>query len=157
MKRFRTEGGFSLLELLLVMAVIAIIVAIALPSFRGMRSEAAITKAEGELQTLKTAVESYYRHHGQIPTSLSQLYTASPAIVTKELKDPFKTAGNTYRYIYNFGRDAVGNYIYVIYSKGPDGKDTRPTIKNNGTSKAYVSVKKTSDEIVVSNVPVVRE
>lgn len=157
MKRFQSQEGFSLLELLLVMAVIAIIVAIALPSFQGMRSEASVTKAEGDLQTLKTAVESYYRHHGTLPTSLSQLYSASPAIVTKELKDPFKTSGNTYKYIYNLGKDAVGNYIYVIYSKGPDGKDVKPTIKNNGTSKAYVSVKKTSDEIVVSNVPVIRE
>ena len=157
MKFFKSSSGFSLLELLIVMAVIAVIVAIALPSLKGMRDEAAITKAEKEVQTLKTAVESYYRHRGEFPNRLSDLYKTSPAIVTKELRDPFNTSGKTYGYKKNFGKDGAGEPIYLIYSRGPDGKKGRITVKNNGTHQAYVSVDKKSDDIVESNVPVVRE
>lgn len=157
MKRIKSGAGFSLLELLIVMAVMAVITAIALPSFRGMRNEASVTKAEKEVQTLKSAVESYYRHQNKIPTSLNYLYTASPTIVAKALEDPFHTYGTTYKYVYNYGKDGTGQYIYIIVSRGPDGKYIAPTVKNNGTNQAYISVKKTSDDIVASNVPVVRE
>lgn len=157
MNFLKSKAGFSLLELLIVMAVMAVIAAIALPSFRGMRNEASITKAEQEVETLKTAVESYYRHHNAIPRNLNYLYTASPTIVKKALQDPFHTYGNTYKYVYNFGKDGTGQPIYIIVSRGPDGTYVAPTVKNNGTNQAYISVKKTSDDIVASNVPVVRE
>jgi prepilin-type N-terminal cleavage/methylation domain-containing protein len=154
--KIRSEHGFSLLELLLVMAVIAIIVAVALPSFRGMRNEASVTKAEGELNTLNTAVESYFRHTNAVPASLNNLYTASPAIVTRALSDPFKTAGTTYKYVNNFGTDGAGNAVYIVYSKGPDGVDTLPTVRNDATSQVYVELARGADEIVVSNVPVIK-
>jgi len=157
MRSLKSQAGFSLLELLIVMAVMAVIAAIALPSFRGMRNEASVTKAEKEVQTLKSAVESYYRHHNTVPPNFSYLYKASPTIVTKELEDPFHTYGKTYKYIYNYGKDGTGQPIYIIVSRGPDGKYVAPTVKNNGTNQAYISVKKTSDDIVASNVPVVRE
>ena len=156
MKWIRSEKGFSLLELLLVMAVIAIIVAVALPSFRGMRNEAGVTKAEGELQTLKTAVESYFRHRNALPANLNTLYTASPTIVSRELADPFRTAVNTYQYTPNFGTDGAGSAVYVIYSRGPDGVNNAPIIRNNATSQVYVEIAAGRDEIVVSNVPVIK-
>ena len=157
MKLLKSRAGFSLLELLIVMAVMAVITSIALPSFRGMRNEAWVTKAENEVETLKTAIKSYYRHHNEIPRSLNYLYTASPTIVKKALQDPFHTYGNTYKYVYNFGKDGTDQPIYIIVSRGADGIYVAPTVKNNGTNQAYILIKKTSDDIVASNVPVVRE
>ena len=154
------ESGFSLLELLIVIAVIAIIAGIALPSFRGMRDEASVTEAESELKVLQAAVESYYRHVGKYPTSLKDLYTAKPNIVRAELDDPFTTSGNTYGYDYKIAKDGSGNYIYVIYSYGPDGRGKKPTVKNNNTNKVYLYYSKsgdTSDDLAVSNVDVVKK
>jgi len=113
--------GFTLIELLIVMAVIAILVGIAVPRFRGMRDEANIAKAHGELRALKTAVESYYMHQSPnaYPATTNTLYasylsSAVPKLIETVLYDPF--AGSEYKYV----RSSNGNY-YVIYSVGVNG------------------------------------
>ena len=57
------KRGFTIIELLIVIAVISILIGIALPRFRGMQEEGKIAQAKGELRTLQTAVESYYIHN----------------------------------------------------------------------------------------------
>ena len=146
--------------MMIVLVIIGVLVAIAIPSFRGMRDEAGISEAEGELQTLKVAIESYYRGTGAYPTSLTKLYTARPTIVSKELDDPFTTTGNTYGYNAKIGTDGADHPVWVVYSYGPDGQGAVPKVKNNGKNTVYVSVPKsgtTADDIVVSNVPVRKE
>ena len=58
------KRGFTIIELLIVMAVIAILVGIAIPSFRGMQTEGWRTRAEKDVVTLKIAVETYYKNNG---------------------------------------------------------------------------------------------
>lgn len=136
--------GFTLLELLIVIAVIAILIGIALPRFKGMQDEGNIAKAKGELRTLQTAVESYYIHNSQTyPAALSDLVASStkPLIVTVVPDDPFATAGTDYVYV----RGGTGNKYYVIYSIGPDGNGsaaisgTNTVTETNGLSCIYVS------------------
>ncbi len=97
----KMKRAFTLIELMIVMAVIAILVGIALPQFRGMQEEGLIAQAKAELMTLKTAVESYYIHTGAYPadsaTWQSALITASPIIVRAVLIDPF-TASAQYQW-----------------------------------------------------------
>ncbi|MDP3730515.1 MAG: prepilin-type N-terminal cleavage/methylation domain-containing protein [Candidatus Omnitrophota bacterium] len=109
-----SRKGFTLLELLIVIAVIAILVGIALPKFKGMHDEGNIAKAKGELRTLQTAVESYIMHNNNtLPAALSNLTTAIPNIIKILPKDPFVAGGAT-DYVYN-----PGTYYYAIYSVGP--------------------------------------
>ena len=121
--------GFTILELLIVIAVIAILVGIALPSFKGMRDEGNITRAKGDLRTLSTAIQSYYIHNSAIPTS-AQLLTAVPNIVGAATpKDPFVAGGATeYPIVSN------GSY-FVVYSVGP-GAGAAPTITSLGAVTA---------------------
>lgn len=107
--------GFTLLELLIVIAVIAILVGIALPRFKGMQDEGNIAKAKGEMRTLSTAIQSYYIHNNAMPT-LTQLTTATPNIVGPSTpKDPFVAGGAT-----DYGFATSGTY-FVLYSKSPSG------------------------------------
>ncbi len=111
--------GFTLIELMIVMAVIAILVGIALPQFRGMQEEGLIAQAKAELTTLKTAVESYYIHTGAYPTDSatwqSALTSASPIIVRAALIDPFGATTTTqYQIMYSA---SPGEY-YAIWSVG---------------------------------------
>jgi ornithine carbamoyltransferase len=63
------KKGFTLIEMLIVIAVISILIGIALPRFKGMQDEGNIAKAKGELRTLQTAVESYRIHNTAYPAT----------------------------------------------------------------------------------------
>lgn len=107
-----SKKGFTILELLIVISVIAILVGIALPRFKGMQDEGNIAKAKGDIRMLQTAVESYYIHNSNVlPADTGVLTTAVPQIAPSTLpKDPFGGAA--------YGYATAGDY-YVVYSIGP--------------------------------------
>lgn len=107
-----SRKGFTILELLIVISVIAILVGIALPRFKGMQDEGNIAKAKGDIRMLQTAVESYYMHNNStLPANTGVLTTAVPQIAPTTLPtDPFGGAA--------YGYATAGDY-YVIYSIGP--------------------------------------
>jgi general secretion pathway protein G len=67
------EQGFTLLELMIVMVVIGLLAAIAIPSYtRNIRAaNEAVLKAD--LHTLRTAIDSYTVDKGKAPQSLDDL------------------------------------------------------------------------------------
>ena len=151
MKNKKQLNAFTLIELLIVMAVVAILVAIIIPSFKGMQEEGWITQAEQEVQTLQTAVESYYRHNGKFPDNVTgSLLSAKPQIVYKELKDPWKSAGSSYGYV--TGNDSIFGDYYIIYSQGID------KIKNVAWDATLQSVTKSNtaspNDVAASNAPI---
>jgi len=145
--------GFTLIEIIIVMAVVAILLAAIIPAFQGMQDEGALSKAEAELQTLKTAVISYKRHNGSFPANIAAALTgASPKILTEILEDPFKTdtttTPNTYGYI--TGTDASFGEYFIIYSKGIDL--TVSTAWSGANDRAEIAAGK--DDMAVSNAEV---
>jgi len=68
----RGVSGFTLVEILIVVSIILILVAIALPSFTQAASRAKVTRAWAEMRSLSTVLESYaldyrvYPLHGEI-------------------------------------------------------------------------------------------
>lgn len=121
--KIRDNRGFSLVELLIIMAVLALLIAIAIPNFRGMQAEGRKAKAQGDLRTIKVAIESYYKNHGnQYPAEdnyQSTLINISPRVLEAYLYDPFgATTSTTYVYDLSTGDPATSHY-YVIYSVGP--------------------------------------
>lgn len=150
------KKGFTLVEMLIVMAVVAILVAIIIPSYRAMQNEAWIAKAEKEIQTLQVAIESYYRHHSNnYPDALSDLLDAAPAIVTRALADPWKTGEDVdgvITYGYRTGNVAGFGDYYIVYSKGLDDIDQVPSPLNG-----EITLPEGSDDIVVSNMRISKE
>ncbi|MCA9442211.1 MAG: prepilin-type N-terminal cleavage/methylation domain-containing protein, partial [Candidatus Omnitrophica bacterium] len=55
----RKKSGFTLIELLIVIAIILILIAIALPNFLEAQIRARVTKANGELRSIATALFDY--------------------------------------------------------------------------------------------------
>ena len=154
LRNLRNEKGFTLVELVIVMAVIALILSVVIPNLRAMQQEGQITKAESELQTLKTAVVSYWRNNSNTyPANIhSDLTTASPAVITSTLVDPFltDTGNNTYGYV--TGTDSNFGPYFAIYSKGPKGDTTTVTWDATNGRITY-----TGSGRVTSNAPVVKQ
>jgi prepilin-type N-terminal cleavage/methylation domain-containing protein len=67
------QRGFSLIELLIVIAIILIILAIAVPKMSQSRMHAQEMAAIAEVQTLNKAELQYYSQFGQYATTLAQL------------------------------------------------------------------------------------
>jgi type IV pilus assembly protein PilA len=58
--RGRDEGGFTLIELMVVVLIIAILIAIAIPTFLGARRRAQDKQAQSNLRNALTAEKTYY-------------------------------------------------------------------------------------------------
>ena len=60
MKMKKDNRGFTLIELMIVVAIIGILAAIAIPQFAAYRAKSFNASAESDLRNSKTALEAYY-------------------------------------------------------------------------------------------------
>jgi prepilin-type N-terminal cleavage/methylation domain-containing protein len=66
-KPLKTKA-FTLIELLIVVAIIAILAAIAVPNFLEAQTRAKVSRAKNDMRTLATAIESYQVDNNNYPT-----------------------------------------------------------------------------------------
>jgi general secretion pathway protein G len=122
--------GFTFLELLLAVAVGGLLLAIAIPSYRGIIEHQRIEKCVRDLVLIAQKIEKFRTTHDfKPPMSLSELGGVPQ-------KDPW---GFDYRYL-NFDADIPGikgmirkdhnlhplNSEFDLYSVGPDGQSRAP-------------------------------
>jgi len=69
-KLFTSKKGFTLIELMIVIAIIGILAAIAIPQFAKYRRKAYNSSALSDLKNIRTEIEAYYADHDQYPNPL---------------------------------------------------------------------------------------
>ncbi len=65
-----TRRAFTLIELLIVVAIIAILAAIAVPNFLEAQTRSKVSRAKADLRTIATAVESYRVDYNKVSRSI---------------------------------------------------------------------------------------
>jgi general secretion pathway protein G len=123
----RKRGGFTLVELLLVLVILATLAAIVVPKFAGRSEQARITAAKSQISNFETALDAFEVDNGYYPSGDDGLYVLvespdgsedwrGPYLKKGVPNDPW---GNAYTYTYPSGQDDTG---YDILCMGPDGR-----------------------------------
>ena len=121
----RQTNGFSLMELMVVLAVIFILLAIAIPGMREMMIHANETSAVASIRAINTAEASYQASYGGYPESLAQLGGAEPCTKTAEtacLLDESLAGGEKsgYRFVAVGGNASGGLNTSYLASAAPE-------------------------------------
>jgi type IV pilus assembly protein PilA len=120
----RNQKGFSLIELLIVVAIILIISAIAVPNLLSARAAANESSAVGSLRTLDVANETYSSTYGvgYAPNLAALGPAASATSASADLIDNVLATGTKtgYTFAYNPGTaDSSGNINTFMVNANP--------------------------------------
>jgi len=115
MKKFHNrKGGFTLIELMIVVAIIGILAAIAIPNFLRFQLKAKSSEGKTNLAAIRTAEESYYAEFGLYVSAFE-----TPTSPSKNLKQKFD---NTSTNGLDKGFDRLGwspeGYVFFSYEVG---------------------------------------
>jgi general secretion pathway protein G len=128
-RRAARAVGFTLIELMLVLVILATLAAIVLPKFTGRSQQAKVTGARTQLANFETALSAFEIDLGRYPTTTEGLraLVEKPSSNSEGWIQPYLSRqvipndpwGNEYHYRYPGQYNENG---YDLYSGGPDGK-----------------------------------
>ncbi len=123
------QEGFTLIEILIAVAIIGVLASIALPAYKDYVENAKVAKAVSDIATIAVKVEAYWQDERAYPSNLA-------AIGVIGITDPWE---HQYQYLDLTAPSSTGqarkdknlvplNSDFDLYSKGKDGLSRGPLI-----------------------------
>jgi general secretion pathway protein G len=120
----RTQQGFTIVELLIVIVVIGILAALVITTYNGIQQKGRNTERQTDLKALQGQLEAYYAQNGAYPdttqlgstsaNNVTFIQTSMKGLDKEALRDPKGTAGD-----YSLGTTATA----TKYSYAPTQSD----------------------------------
>ncbi|EIK55049.1 general secretion pathway protein G [Stutzerimonas stutzeri TS44] len=124
----RTQGGFTLIEIMVVVVILGILAALVVPQVMSRPEQAKVTVAKGDIKAVAAALDMYKLDNFAYPSTQQGL----EALVSKPTGNPQPKNWNRDGYLKRLPKDPWGNdYQYLspgtrgqfdLYSFGADGK-----------------------------------
>src|SRR5207245_4874897 len=95
--RFKRQSGFTLIELVIVLAVIGILLSIAIPVYQKSVEHARESALKQDLATLRSAIDQYTLDKEKAPQSLDELISAG--YLRQIPKDPMTNSASTWQVV----------------------------------------------------------
>ncbi len=89
----KVQQGFTLIELMIVVAIIGILAAIAIPAYQDYTARAQLTEAMSLASGVRTSVSEYYQNSGTFPPNNLSAGVAPDAQITGKYVDNVNVAG----------------------------------------------------------------
>ncbi len=155
--------GFTLIEMLVVIAIIAMLAGMLLPALSKARIRARVAKAKAEMLNIRVAIEQYYADYSTYPTNDVNLNYSTGTVAEEKYGALYKLKKDSKSYTSSIPMDPFDNskpYMYfsneddhdgtsdtatawVLFSKGPDKDNTFSNgtmdITGNASDGAYDS------------------
>ncbi len=137
----KTHSAFTLIELLMVVAIIAVLAAIAVPNFLEAMTRSKVSRAASDLRTVATSLETYAIDNNAYPEPLERLSSPIAYIADAYSPDVFANpegwfalgyvqghAGSQQQFLEDWKvmastppeRAAMASHRFFVFSNGPD-------------------------------------
>ena len=128
------RGGFTLIELMLVIVIIGVLAAMVVPRLAGRTEQAKVARAKADIAAIGLALDLYELDMGQYPSdnNLDALVN-KPSDGGDRWKGPYLKKGipkDPWGQPYTYKKEQSGGRDYQLSSSGPDGKPGGDDITN---------------------------
>ena len=145
----RKNKAFTMIEMMIVLAIIGIIIAIAIPSLREAKMNAELTACKASLKGVETALEFFYNKNDRYVTDeegLNELVKRG-GLKKSQIKDPWKNIWD-YKAVKSQAVLKPSSTIYVVLDRMASGiptmiltRKTTPGRKKGTVAKKVINRK----------------